>query len=91
MWEIYEHKKIDEQLKSIPLEILKKYETWKYIVAISGPDGLKLIRGFCDEPFPEWNGHRSSRLSLQYRVIYKAKKAKTLVKAMKITPHDYRK
>lgn len=86
MWEIYEHKKVDEQLKSIPLEILKKHETWKDIVATSGPDGLKLIRRFCDEALSgEWNGHRSSRLSLQYRVIYKAEKA------MKITPHDYRK
>jgi len=89
MWEIYEHKKVDEQLKSIPREILKKYKTWKDIVAISGPDGLKLIRGFRDEALSgEWNGHRPSRLSLQYRVIYKAEKAKTLVKVIKITPHD---
>jgi len=90
MWEIYEHKKVDKQLKSIPREILKKYEKWKDIVTISGPDGLKLIRGFRDEALSgEWYGHRSSRLSLQYRVIYKVKKAKILVKVMKITPHDY--
>jgi len=92
MWEIYEHKKVDKQLKSIPREILKKYEKWKDIVAISGPDGLKLIRGFRDEALSgEWHGHRSYRLNLQYRVIYKVEKAKILVKVMKITSHDYRK
>ncbi|WP_462268836.1 type II toxin-antitoxin system mRNA interferase toxin, RelE/StbE family [Desulfobacter sp.] len=92
MWEIYEHNKLDKQLKSTPREILKKYEKWKDIVAISGPDGLKLIRGFRDEALSgEWHGHRSSRLSLQYRVIYKVEKAKIRVKVIRITPHDYRK
>jgi mRNA-degrading endonuclease YafQ of YafQ-DinJ toxin-antitoxin module len=72
MWKIYEHKWIEKQLKSCSIEVLKKHEKWKDIVAISGPQGLLLIKGFSDEVLKgEWNGYRSSRLNQQYRVIYK--------------------
>jgi toxin HigB-1 len=49
MWEIYEHRKLCQGLRRIPAEILKRYEKWKDIVALSGPDGLRLIEGFHDE------------------------------------------
>jgi addiction module RelE/StbE family toxin len=39
----------------------------------------------------EWKGYRSSRLNIQYRVIYKIEDDKVLVKVVQITPHDYRK
>ena len=91
MWEIYEHRKVEKQLKSLPTEVLKRYEKWKDIVFISGPLGLKLIKGFRDEALRgEWKGHRSSRLSAQYRVIYMVENEKVLVKVMSVTPHDYR-
>ena len=32
-----------------PIQIREKYETWKDIVAHSGPQGLAAIRGFNDE------------------------------------------
>jgi len=38
-----------KQLESLPNDVLKRYEKWKDIVSISGPDGLKQIRGFRDE------------------------------------------
>lgn len=91
MWEIYEHKKVAKQLKKIPSEILMKYEKWKDIVAISGPEGLKLIKGFNDESLSgEWEGCRSSRLNIQYRVIYKIENEELYVKIFRITPHNYR-
>ncbi len=91
MCQIYEHKKADKQLKSAPIEILKRYEKWKDIVRISGPAGVKQIKGFRDKDLSgEWAGHRSSRLNIQYRVIYKVEEAKILVKVMRVTPHDYR-
>ncbi len=91
MWDIYEHKKATKQLKNIPNEILMRYEKWKDIVAISGPEGLKLIRGFNDESLSgEWEGHRSSRLNIQYRVIYKIVNEELYVKVFRVTPHDYR-
>lgn len=91
MWEIYEHRKAVKQLESLPIDVLKRYEKWKDIILISGPDGLKQIRGFRDEALRgDWKGHRSSRLNIQYRVIYKIEKDLVLVQVVNVTPHDYR-
>jgi addiction module RelE/StbE family toxin len=92
MWEIYEHRRVARQLKKLPIEILKRYEKWKDILSISGPQGLRLIRGFNDESLGgEWEGHRSSRLNQQYRVIYRLRKEQVQVDVVSITAHDYRK
>ena len=91
MWQIYEHRKVPKQLSKVPTEILQRYEKWKDIVRLSGPNGLKVIRGFNDEALKrEWKGFRSSRLNQQYRVIYKVKRENILIKVVEITPHDYR-
>jgi len=91
MWEIYEHSKATKQIQKTPSEILRRYEKWKDIVRISGPQGLRLIRGFNDEALSgNWEGHRSSRLNLQYRVIYQIDQEQIFVKVMRVTPHDYR-
>ncbi len=92
MWKIYEHKKVVKQLNSLPIEIVKRYEKWKDIVIISGPNGLKEIKGFNDESLSgSWKGYRSSRLNLQYRVIYKIENNQLFVQVEKVTAHDYRK
>ena len=91
MWEICEHRKAVKQLASLPVDVAKRYEKWKDIIRISGPDGLKQIKGFHDEALRgEWKGHRSSRLNIQYRVIYKIEKDLVLVRVVNVTPHDYR-
>ena len=91
MWEIYEYWKAIKQLESLPVDVLKRYEKWKDIVSISGPDGLRQIRGFRDGVLRgEWKGCRSSRLNIQYRVIYKIEKDLVLVQVVNVTPHDYR-
>ena len=91
MWEIYEHSKATKQIQKTPSEILRRYEKWKDIVRISGPQGLRLIRVFNDEALSgSWEGHRSSRLNLQYRVIYQIDQEQIFVKVMRVTPHDYR-
>jgi len=90
MWKIYEHKNAVKQLKTLPVEILKRYEKWKDIVSISGPNGLRQIKGFNDEPLQgEWKGYRSSRLNIQYRIIYEIEKEQLFVKVIRITAHDY--
>jgi len=92
MWTVYEHRNVPKQLRSIPTDILKRYEKWKDIVSLSGPQGLKLIKGFHDESLRgEWKGHRSSRLGRQYRVIYRIEKDQILVQVVSVTAHDYRK
>ena len=91
MWEIYEHRKVSKQLSTLPTDILKRYEKWKDIVRISGPSGLKFIKGFHDETLRgEWKGHRSSGLSIKYRIIYRVVEKEILVQIINITPYDYR-
>lgn len=91
MWHIEEHRRVDKQLASAPREILKRYEKWKDIATLSGPPGLRMIRGFNDEALSgKWAGHRSSRLGLQWRVIYRTAPEQQLFQVVSITPHDYR-
>ena len=92
MWEIYEHRTILKRLSRLPVEILKRYEKWKDIVQLSGPDGLTAIKGFHDEALHgQMKGHRSSRLGLHYRVFYKVEESESVFLVMNITAHDYRK
>ena len=91
MWTIYEHRKAAKHIDALPTETLKRYEKWKDIVRISGPVGLRAIRGFNDEALHgEWRGHRSSRLSQQYRVIYRIVRDQVFVEVVDVTAHDYR-
>jgi len=91
MWQVLEHKNIDKDIKGLPEDVLMKYEKWKDIVRLSGPAGLLRIKGFRDEKLKgEWEGFRSSRLNLQYRVIYKVEGRDFIVKVVRLTPHDYR-
>jgi len=65
MWELLEHRRIDKALAAAPIEVQQRYEKWKDIVRISGPQGLKLIKGFNDESLSgNWKGFRSSRLNI---------------------------
>lgn len=91
MWRILEHRRVTRGLSKLPVEILKRYEKWKDIVQLSGPSGLRLIKGFRDEALRgEWTGHRSSRLGQQYRVIYLVEREEVVVKVVSLTAHDYR-
>ncbi len=91
MWEIYEHSRVAGILGKLPDGVLKRYEKWKDIVRISGPQGLRAIKGFHDEGLRgEWKGCRSSRLGHEYRVIYEVEAKAVLVYVLDLTAHDYR-
>lgn len=93
MWTILEHRQADKDLSSgrVPVEILRRYEKWKDIAMISGPQGLRAIKGFRDEALSgEWKGCRSSRLNEQWRVIYAVEADLMIVQVVRVTPHDYR-
>ena len=91
MWRIEEHRRVDKQLAAVPREILKRYEKWKDIAMLSGPPGLRVIGGFNDEALSgKWAGHRSSRVGLQYRLIYRTASEQQLFQVVAIAPHDYR-
>lgn len=90
MWLIREHRDVEKALKTAPIEIHKKYIAWKRIIENQGPQGLKLIRGFHDEKLKgEWIGYRSSRLNLQWRVIYLVENEECIVYAVDINAHKY--
>jgi addiction module RelE/StbE family toxin len=91
MWRIEEHRKVEKQLDAVPKDILNRYEKWLDIAMISGPPGLRAIKGFRDEALSgEWKGHRSSRLSIQYRVIYRVVASSQVFQVISVTAHDYR-
>ena len=82
---------MEKQLNAVPKDILKRYEKWLDVAMISGPRGLRVIKGFHDEALSgEWKGHRSSRLSIQYRVIYRVVAAEQVFEVVPVTAHDYR-
>ena len=90
MWQILEHKKLNRIISKLPLQVVKKYELWKSIVFRHGPDKLREFPGFHDEKLKgELEGKRSSRLNVQYRVIYSIEKKSITVYVIDITPHKY--
>ena len=90
MWQVFEHTRLDRQLDHLPRMILKRYEKWKDIVTVSGPALLRLIKGFHDEALSgPLKGYRSSRLNLQYWVIYQVVVESAEIRVIRITPHEY--
>ncbi|WP_290890445.1 type II toxin-antitoxin system mRNA interferase toxin, RelE/StbE family [Arenimonas sp.] len=92
MWRIEEHRDVDKDLSGrTPAEILRRYEKWKDVARLSGPPGLRAIKGFHDEALRgNWKGFRSSRLGEQWRVIYRVAAGVFLVQVVRVTPHDHR-
>jgi mRNA-degrading endonuclease RelE of RelBE toxin-antitoxin system len=91
MWDVFEKKSAAKAIRSAPSEVLTRYEAWKRIVELQGPMGLRAIKGFHDELLKgKWHGFRSSRLGIQWRVIYKVLGDHLEVYVFEITPHDYR-
>jgi plasmid maintenance system killer protein len=90
MWHIKEHRDIEKICRKLPQPILKKYELWKNLVFRHGPEKLKEFPGFNDEKLKgKREGQRSSRLNLQYRVIYVVQQNIVSVFVLEITPHEY--
>jgi addiction module RelE/StbE family toxin len=91
VWQVWEHGRVDRQAAKMPREVLKRYEKWKDVVGLSGPPGLRLIKGFHDEALSgKWQGFRSSRLGDQWRVIYRVATDTLTFYVESITAHDYR-
>jgi len=90
MWRIREHHKLGKVVQTLPLQVVKKYELWKNIVFRHGPDKLREFPGFHDEKLKgDREGQRSSRLNIQYRIIYSVEKEAVTVYVIDITPHKY--
>lgn len=90
MWVVLEKKQLRKVIDRIPQQTLIKYEMWKRTVTLMGPVGLKEIKGFQDKALKgRWKGFRSSRLSHQWRIIYKVEERVLQVYVLELTPHNY--
>jgi len=90
MWLIREHRKLSKAIPKLPLQVVRKYELWKNIVFRHGPEKLREFPGFHDEKLKgDYEGQRSSRLSIQYRVIYSVERESVTVYVVDINPHKY--
>jgi len=90
MWVLKEHRNISKTCRKLPPTVVKKYELWKNIVFRHGPEKLKEFPGFHDEKLKGGRkDERSSRLSLQYRVIYTVDRNIVTVLVLEISAHKY--
>ena len=90
MWFIREHTGIGKMCDRAPESVVRKYELWKDIVFRHGPEKLREFPGFGDEKLKgRRKGERSSRLSLQYGVMYAVDREIVTVFVLEITPHKY--
>ena len=91
LWTVKERASALKELRKCPQPVQRKYEAWKALISAAGPAALR-AKGWHDEPLKgRLAGVRSSRLSLQYRVIYEILGAQVSVDVIALTPHDYRK
>lgn len=90
MWTILEASEVKKELRRCPQRIREKYEQWKAIVRTGGPRVLLKLPGLHDEPLQgQWREFRSSRLNLQWRVIYQVQAESVTVAVVRISAHDY--
>ena len=92
MWTVLEAAAVSKELDRAPKEIQEKFTKWLDIARLSGPPGLRAIKGFKDHALKgEWAGARSSYLNKQWRVIYSVDSDQIRILVLRVTPHDYRK
>jgi plasmid maintenance system killer protein len=91
MWTILEDRDAAKVVDRLPRQVAEKYAFWCAIVRQSGPQGLRALKSFHDEKLVGKLAHlRSSRLSQQWRVLYRVVANSVTVYVERITPHDYR-
>lgn len=91
MWTIVEARGAAKAIDRLPPPIAEKYAFWCAVVRQSGPRGLHAIEAFHDEKLAGKLSHlRSSRLNLQWRVLYRVQGDEVTVYVERVTPHDYR-
>jgi plasmid maintenance system killer protein len=91
MWTVVEERAAAKVIDRLPPQVAEKYAFWLAVVRQSGPQALRAFKAFHDEKLSGKLAHlRSSRLSLQWRVLYRAEATVVTVFVERITAHDYR-
>ena len=92
MWTILETKDVTKNVRKLPKQIQHKYKVWVEVVKNGGSANLRNFPGFKDEKLKgELRNCRSSRLNIQYRVIYSEDTDVKEIIVEKVTPHEYKK
>ena len=90
MWRIVESKAAVKALAKAPHEVIARYDIWLGIVRVSGPHGLRAVKGFHDEKLEgKLEGTRSSRLGDKWRVYYKVDANSVSVHVENVDAHKY--
>lgn len=90
MWTVRIENAAQKALAKAPRDVEEKFNAWALVVEMSGPAGLRAIKGFHDEKLQGKLKHlRSSRLGLQWRVLYRVDKDVVTVVVEQVTPHVY--
>jgi plasmid maintenance system killer protein len=91
MWKLLEDHAASKAIDRLPPQVAEKYAFWCAVVRQSGPSGLRSIKSFHDEKLKGKLAHlRSSRLSLQWRVVYRVEATIVTVYVERVSAHDYR-
>jgi len=91
MWTVVVARTAEKAIRTLPKQAAEKFSYWLSVVAQEGPSGLRALKSFHDEKLTgQLEGHRSSRLTLQWRVIYAVKADVVTVVVERVTPHVYR-
>lgn len=80
MWTIVEARQAAKAIDKLPHHVAEKFAFWCAIVRQSGPHGLRALKSLHDEKLTGELAHlRSSRLSDQWRVLYRVNADTTTV------------
>jgi plasmid maintenance system killer protein len=90
MWTIVEARDASKAIDKLPHNVGEKYALWCAIVRQSGPPGLRLIKSFHDEKLAGKLAALRSRLSGQWRVLYRVRADVVTVYVEGVSAHDYR-
>jgi toxin HigB-1 len=85
-------KRVEKQLRRVPVHIREQLEYWIATVETDGLDSARKVPGYHDEPLLGRRvGQRSIRLSRSYRAIYEVKRdIAQFVSVEEVSKHDYR-
>ena len=89
---ILESRQAKKEIERLPPQVLRKYQFWLGMMQTQGPEAVRLFPGFKDEALKgSWKGCRSSRLNIQYRIIYRIEDQQAAIYVESVDPHTYRK
>ncbi len=83
-------RKVQKQLKKVPVFIAVNLQTWVEQVEMFGISKVRRIPGYHDEPLHgERLGQRSIRLSKAYRAFYTEDDDHIIIDVMEVNKHEY--